>query len=132
MKKIFALLFVAALGVTSCAAYEKCVKPEITAATKLAPSDLLKEVSAFLLCGGPDLPDLAAPCAVAGLVDLGLALGPGGKEAIDCLVSYLQGNSTGVLQARAKAVGAKRGVTPELFNAHACNGVASGSLVALR
>lgn len=124
MKRIHVLALVVAIGAVGCAAYNKCVKPEITAATKLAPSDLLREVSAFLLCGGPDLPDLAAPCAVKGLADLALALGPGGEEAVNCLVSYLEENASDpVIKARAKAVGAKRGVTPELFNMHACNGL---------
>ena len=96
--------------------------PEITAATKLVPADLLKEVSAFLLCGGPALPDLPAPCAFKGLADLALGLGPGGEEAVNCLLCYLMGNSSDpVIKARAKAVGTKRGVTPELFSTHACN-----------
>lgn len=116
-----------AVGIAGCAGvFDKCVKPEITAATKLAPADLAKEVAAFLTCGIADLPDLAAPCAVAGLADLALALGPGGADAVNCIVSYYENNGTGLLQSRAKAVGAKRGVTPELYGTHACNGVAPG------
>lgn len=123
MTRICALIFAVALGSAACAGvFDKCVKPEITAATKLAPADLAKEVAAFLTCGISDLPDLAAPCAVAGLADLALALGPGGADAVNCIVSYYENNSTGLLQSRAKAVGAKRGVTPELYGAHACNG----------
>lgn len=129
---LLALLSVS-MAIPACAAYEKCVKPEITAATKLAPADLLKEVSAFLLCGGADLPDLAAPCAVKGLADLAVAIGPGGEEAVNCLVSYLEGNSTDpVLKSRAKAVGAKRGVTEDLFRSHACNGISKKDRGALQ
>jgi hypothetical protein len=122
MKRICVLFFVAALGVTACAdVFDKCVKPEITAATKLAPAELAKTVAAFLMCGISDMPDLAAPCAVKGLADLALALGPGGEDAVNCIVSYCENNGDAVLKARAKAVGAKRGVTPQLYGSHACN-----------
>lgn len=137
MTRIYALIFAVALGATACAGvFDKCVKPEITAATKLAPADLAKEVAAFLTCGIADLPDLAAPCAVAGLADLALALGPGGADAVNCIVSYYENNASGLLQSRAKAVGAKRGVTPELYGSHACNekfvSGASGALASSR
>jgi hypothetical protein len=131
MTRVCALLFAVALGSAACAGvFDKCVKPEITAATKLAPADLAKEVAAFLTCGISDLPDLAAPCAVAGLADLALALGPGGEDAVNCIVSYYENNASGLLQSRAKAVGAKRGVTPELYGTHACNGIRSAAVAA--
>jgi hypothetical protein len=120
---LLALLSVS-MAVPACGGvFDKCVKPEITAAVKLTPAELAKTVAAFLTCGVSDLPDLAAPCAVAGLANLALALGPGGEDAVNCIVAYYEGNASGLLQSRAKAVGAKRGVTPELYNSHACNGL---------
>lgn len=119
---LLALLSVA-MAVPGCAGvFDKCVKPEIAAATKLAPGDVAKDVAAFLICDGGNS-GMVPPCAVAALASLAEALGPGGEEAVNCIVSYYENNGTGLLKARAKAVGAKRGVTPELYGTHACNGI---------
>jgi hypothetical protein len=121
--RILCLALGLALGATSpgCAtAYDQCVKPEITAATKLAPDELAKVVSAFLLCGGATSAGMAAPCAVEGLAQLAIAIGPGGEQTVNCLVAYFEKNAaTPELKAAAKAVGAKRGVTEGDF--HSCN-----------
>jgi hypothetical protein len=108
------------IAIASCATvFDKCVKPEITAATKLAPADVAKEVAAFLICDAGNV-DMLAPCAVSGLADLASALGPGGDEAVNCIVAYYEQNGSALQQARAKAIGAKRGVHPEAIR---CDGM---------
>lgn len=110
MPFLLALLSVS-MAVPGCAgAYDRCIKP-VTSQITWAGSgkELVDVVAQFLLCdGGSSV--MAPPCAVSTLADLASALGPGGTQVVNCLLKYHVENGTPQLRARARAVGAKRGV----------------------
>lgn len=108
-------LLSATMAVPGCAGvFDKCVKPVASEITWTGTATELGEVVAgFLLCdpnfSGPDVP----ACALQSFDDLAKALGPKGQEIVNCIIAYYEGNGSAALQARAKAVGAKRGVSPQ-------------------
>jgi hypothetical protein len=105
-------VFMAIPGCTG--VFDKCVKPVASQITWTGTATELGEVvAAFLLCdpgfSGADVP----ACAIESLNQLEAAIGPDGEQVVNCIIAYYEGNGSAALQARAKAVGAKRGVKPQ-------------------
>lgn len=119
MKRIIMSLVLAATALGCAGVFDKCVAPEIKNIEHAAPATLGEEVAMFLLCD-PNFNAGAVPaCAEEGLAALLAALGPGGRETIDCIVSYWTGAGSPTLQARARAVAVKRGIRASMV----CPGV---------
>ena len=109
------ILFAVGLAVASISAgcagiFDKCVAPELKNAEHAAPKVLGEEVATFLLCDPTFNAGAIPPCALQGLELLGEALGPGGTETINCIVTYWQTNGSPQLQTRARSVGVARGI----------------------
>jgi hypothetical protein len=119
---LFLVLPVLAVTAAGCAGvFDKCVKPVASTITWTGTATELGEVVAsFLLCDpgfvGPDVP----ACALESLNDLEAAIGQDGPKVVNCIVAYYESNGSAALQARAKVVGAKRGIN---VSALECKGV---------
>lgn len=96
-----------------CGPFNTCVKPYTSQITWTGTATELGEVVAsFLLCDGGFNPSEVPACAVQSLDVLAQSLGPDGTKIVNCIIAYYQTNGSEPLKARAKVVGAKRGVNP--------------------
>jgi|SRR6185312_1232658 len=119
MKKLL-LILPLALTLGSCSIYARCLKPEIGKITWTGTAQELGEVvESMLLCdptfSAADVP----PCAIQALDDFANALGPDGKNVENCVLLVLEGNGSAQVQARAKAMGVKRGIHAAKLECHA-------------
>jgi hypothetical protein len=104
------------MAIPGCAGvFDKCVKPVASQITWTGTATELGEVvAAFLLCD-PGFSGTDAPaCAIESLNQLAAAIGPDGEQVVNCIIAYYGSNGSPSLQGRARAVGAKRGVSQAL------------------
>jgi hypothetical protein len=119
LMKRFILLLPLVLSLGSCSIYSKCVKPEVGKITWTGTAQELGEVvESMLLCdpgfSAADVP----PCAIQALQDFAESLGPDGIAVENCVLNALEGNASSPAQARAKAMGAKRGIHAAALECH--------------
>lgn len=111
MKRFVMSAFLALVVVSApaCSIFTDCVRPNAPTWSGTV-SELADVVAAFLLCDPGFTGPQAPACAIQSLEDLALSLGPNGKAIVDCIIAKHAQTASGQLQARARAVAAKRGI----------------------